>query len=79
MMPVNKQKENSALYDTIGYEDIVRMQYQMLPYPRVEPWQLYAEQNYYNQRKGTRPFTSYPFLSLESINHFLFRGANDFR
>lgn len=75
-------------YDTLTQDDIVRNQYLTLPYPAITPEELKVEKKYYDKKESsvtaygelrTAPFRVSPGLTLEAINHFLFRGKNNFR
>ena len=58
--------------------DIVQRQYLMLPYPPFTKQDLENEENYY-QSSGDVPPLLFSFLiQLEYINHYLFKGKNDF-
>ena len=65
--------------DTNSQDDNVRNQYSQLPYPAVRKDYFLKEQNYYkNESLRIIPFTIYPPIALEYINHFLYNGNNDF-
>ena len=66
-------------FDTISQDDIVRNQYLSLPYPAVSQESLQSEQNHYHSDKWNTPFSYSAENTLESINHFLYKGGNDFR
>ena len=77
---INEYVSDSPGYlDTLSQDDIVRNQYLLLPYPAVTQHSLALEQNHYNSSKRNKPFNTYYSMALESINHFLYKGSNDFR
>ena len=65
--------------DTLSQEDFVQIQYSLLPYPAVNLHSLAKEKNHYTGEK--RNFTFNVILAdiLENMNHFLYKGGNDFR
>ena len=66
--------------DTITQNDIVRSQYELLPYPTVTKERIEALRKHYGDKdKKDNPFARVPGSDLETINHYLFKGANDFR
>ena len=71
-------------------KDAVVQQYSSLPYPAVTNEALAHEKKYYGQQSTRtlveaygemrkKPFRVNPGTTLESINHFLFKGKNHFR
>ena len=66
--------------DTVIEDDVVRDQYSWFPYPAVTEDHFFREQQYYNneQNQNNRPYTIVPSIVLENLNHFLFKGDNDF-
>ena len=64
--------------DTISQEDIVQNQYISLPYPSVSQDDIGAMKQYYNGNQRHLPLAIYSSLTLENINHYLFRGENNF-
>ena len=73
---------NASKYlDTLTYDDIVRNQYALLPYPAVSPDLIANERHYYihNRDRWKKPFYFVFADALESMNHFLFKGSNNFR
>ena len=70
-------------YDFLTQDDIVRKQYSLLPFPPVSKHDLAIENMYYSKRKIgnnlVKPFTAVTAFTLESLNHFLFAGRNNFR
>ena len=84
----NKENESKNLrphryYDFLTQDDIVRKQYSLLPFPPVSKHDLAIENMYYSKRKIgnnlVKPFTAVTAFTLESLNHFLFAGRNNFR
>ena len=84
----NKENEPKNLsphryYDFLTQDDIVRKQYSLLPFPPVSKHDLAIENMYYSKRKIgnnlVKPFTAVTAFTLESLNHFLFAGRNNFR
>ena len=70
---------NDKLID-FDYEDCVKTQYKMMPYPRVTNDQLDSEKTFYNSRPALRMIHSTSNENdLETINHFLFQGKENFR
>ena len=65
--------------DTLTQDDIVQNQYSLLPYPAVSQESLTTEQYYYTSNRGNEPLRVVFSYILENINHFLFKGNNDFR
>ena len=75
-------------YDTLSESDIVRIQYSKLPYPPVTDQSLAKEKMYYddniNPIKAYGAMQNKPYFvsygtTLEAVNHFLFKGKNNFR
>ena len=68
-------------YDTLTQSDIVRKQYMMLPYPAVSDQELANEKIYYDSKYRVRkiPYYIYYGTSFEALNHFLYKGRNNFR
>ena len=70
--------ERSKNGDTATDADAAQNQYISLPYPAVTTENLFKEkQNYISGKKNTT-YSAIPSLDLEYINHFLYRGGNDF-
>ena len=65
--------------DVTNLSDSVNEQYMSLPYRPVSSQTLKDESAYYTLEKGNIPFQITPSLSLEALNHFLFKGRNKFR
>ena len=71
---------NSETYvDTITQDDRVRQQYALLPYPPVTESYIQRMKIYYDEDVRNIPFTISPGITLENINHFLYRGRNLFK
>ena len=65
--------------DTLTQNDIVRRQYELLPYPTVTKESIEAlKKHYYNEDTRDDPLSRVPGSDLETINHYLFKGRNDF-
>ena len=65
--------------DTLTQNDIVRHQYELLPYPPVTKESIEAiREHYYDEDKRKDPLSRVPGSDLETINHYLFKGRNDF-
>ena len=65
--------------DTLTQNDIVRRQYELLPYPTVTKESIDAlRKHYHNEDKHNDPLSRVPGSDLETINHYLFKGKNDF-
>ena len=65
--------------DTTNENDIVRQQYISLPYPAVSSNDLAAEKHYYKNTQIKSPYVVLFAFALERLNHFLFKGRNNFR
>ena len=65
--------------DTITKEDLVQNQYLSFPYPAVTQEDIQIEKDYYNRKEQVAPFGITREITLESINHFLYKGSNTFR
>ena len=69
---------NRGYYDTLNKDDIVRLQYSLLPYPPVTKGDLQDEKNHYDNNNGTGSFDTYPQMSLETLSRLLFKEKNSF-
>ena len=85
-IPINNAKTWKKHYnsyqngDTITQNDIVRSQYELLPYPTVTKERIEALRKHYgDENKRDNPFARVPGSDLETINHYLFKGTNNFR
>ena len=85
-IPINNAKTRKKHYnsyqngDTITQNDIVRSQYELLPYPTVTKERIEALRKHYgDENKRDNPFARVPGSDLETINHYLFKGTNNFR
>ena len=85
---IRGHNENVEEYDTFTQSDIVRNQYSLLPYPAVSHEDLTQEKSHYHSNvlpiiaygeNRTTPFNIDFGMTLEAINHFLFKGKNKFR
>lgn len=64
--------------DSIRQDHIVRNQYSSLPYPPVIKERLYKEKEYYRGSEGNKPYVINHPIVLENLNHFVFKGGNNF-
>ena len=71
--------DSTKYLDIMSQDDVVQQQYLNLPYPPVRESDILNEQMYYSGSTPSKPLRLYYALSLENINHFLFRGSSDFR
>ena len=77
---INKtQSDETRLSDTLTQDDIVRNQYSSLPYPAVSKRELAVESQYYKNKQNTTPYNMIFAFTLESLNHYLYKGQNKFR
>ena len=74
-----KQSEETMLSDTLTQDDIVRNQYSALPYPAVSKRELAVEWQYYKNKQNITPYYMIFAFTLESLNHYLYKGQNKFR
>ena len=78
--PINKnQLDEIRVSDTLSQDDNVRNQYSYLPYPPVSRRELAAEWQYYKNRPNATPYNEFYAFTLEGLNHYLYKGENDFR
>ena len=77
---ISKNDINLVSNSSIDQElnDIVQRQYLMLPYPPFTERDLRNEEEYYQLPNNESPFLFSYLIQLEYINHYLFRGKNDF-
>ena len=71
--------DDAEYADTSNDDDTVRMQYQSLPYPPVTTRYMRSWEMHYKDGGRNMPYTIHPELSLDILNHYLFRGACFFR
>ena len=64
--------------DTLSQDDIVRKQYALLPYPAVSRQDIEGLRRHYNSNNRHVPFFVAPHNELDVVNHFLYKGRNDF-
>ena len=74
-----KQSDETRSSDTLTQDDIVRNQYSSLPYPAVSKRELAVESQYYKNKQKTTPYNMIFAFTLESLNHYLYKGQNKFR
>ena len=65
--------------DTITQDDVVREQYTSLPYPEISQDEIIQTYNHYNGEFKHIPYMRPVAENLESLNHFLYEGRNNFR
>ena len=76
----NKHSSSSENGDTITPSDIVRNQYELLPYPKVPKERIELLKKHYDDKdKRNDLFARVPGNDLETINYYLFKGRNTFR
>ena len=63
-------------YDMLSADDIVRDQYNAMPYPPVTEQELLQAKNHYAERQSILKL-SYS-SALEAINHYLYQGNTNF-
>ena len=71
--------EWNKIGDTITQEDIVKKQYTLLPYPEISQKEMIGTRNHYNSEFAHLPYMSIVAQNLESLNHFLFQGKDNFK
>ena len=67
----------SARDDELGQPDPVQMQYTDYPYPPFSEGELDREELYYQVYDA--PLVHSEVVALESLNHFLYGGKEDFK
>ena len=65
--------------DTLTHDDVVRQQYTSLPYPEISQDEIINTYNHYNGEFKHIPYMRPVAQNLESLNHFLYEGRNNFR
>ena len=76
---VNRYAEiTSGISDSISSNDLVRMQYENLPYPEIDEEKL-SEEEIYHKNDQENPFSISASDILEKKNHFLYQGNENFR
>ena len=73
------QSDETTGSDTLTQDDIVRNQYSSLPYPAVSKRELAAELQYYKNTQNITPYNMIFAFTLESLNHYLYKGEKNFR
>ena len=76
--------QQDALYisDTLTQDDLVKKHYLSLPYPLPSRNMLEKEYMYYKNMQKQKKHIPYQMIygkTLERINHFLFKGRNQFK
>ena len=77
----NSEANEEKLFDdmdTLSQDDIVRKQYALLPYPAVSRQDIEGLRRHYNSNNRDVPFVVAPHNELDVVNHFLYKGRNDF-
>ena len=69
--------ENS--WDTFTQDDIVKKQYSSLPYPEISQDEILMAHNHYEGEFKHIPIRRPVAENLESLNHFLYKGENNFK
>ena len=64
--------------DTLSPADIVREQYAVLPYPAVTREEIDELRRHYQGINRHLPYMIVPHNELDVVNHFLYKGRNDF-
>ena len=76
----NKHSSFSESGDSTTQSDIVRNQYESLPYPKVTKERIELLRKHYDDKdKRNDPFARVLGSDLETINYYLFKGRNNFR
>ena len=65
-------------FDTLSQDDIVRKQYALLPYPAVSRQDIERLRRHYNGNNRHVPGVVAPHNELDVVNHFLYKGRNEF-
>ena len=73
------QSDETMGSDTLTQDDIVRNQYSYLPYPAVSKRNLAGELQHYKNKRNATLYNIIPAFTLESLNHYLYQGRNDFK
>ena len=63
-------------YDILSADDIVRDQYNAMPYPPVTDEELLRDQNHYAEHESI--FELSYSSALEALNHYLYQGNRNF-
>ena len=77
----NSEANEEKLFDdmdTLSQDDIVRKQYALLPYPAVSRQDIEGLRRHYNSNNRDVPFVVAPHNELDVVNHFLYKGRNNF-
>ena len=76
---VHTIRDSLKIGDTLTQQDIVTRQYTSLPYPDISQKEIMATKYHYNSEFAYLPYMRPPSENLESLNHFLYQGGNDFK
>ena len=64
--------------DTVTTNDLVSIQYETLPYPTFDDEKMAYEKGHYKNNEET-PAIIFQDETLEKINHYLYRGSENFQ
>ena len=64
--------------DRTSNDDHVQLQYLQLPYPKISYNTIRKEYKYYLNQNSNYYLSSYNALELDYLNHYLYRGQNNF-
>ena len=79
--PKKESEDNGphfSICDTLSHDDVVREQYSLLPYPAVDENDILHQWKHYNSDNQHIPFKAKHTLTLENLNHFLFKGRKSY-
>jgi hypothetical protein len=71
-------EDETQIGDTLTTTDAVIKQYERLPYPNVNEHKLLFEVEFYKKYQHI-PLVLYESHTLEKLNHYLYRGNQNFR
>ena len=74
----NKDHNVQEYSDLTSNDDHVQLQYLKLPYPGISYNEIREEYKYYLHQNNNYYLSSYNRLELEYLNHYLYRGQNNF-
>ena len=75
----NHKDRNVQRYsDRSSNDDHVQLQYLKLPYPKISYNTIRKEYKYYLNQNSNYYLSSYNSLELDYLNHYLYRGQNNF-
>ena len=79
LIKINNKEENIhefEKYDILSADDIVRDQYNAMPYPPVTEKELLQDKNHYAENDSI--FELSYSSALEALNHYLYQGNTNF-